>query len=200
VKQKLFFHAELTLRLPFVLGPLVVVSLIGAGCIYGTLNAYSHAVEPTSIVTATETPTPSPTSTKALPATAIPIETLPTPFDYTVAAGDTCETIASTFGMDPRCIIGENNLSLDCNDLVVGQVLKIPYSVPPPLCDIWPLCARVDVTVQADKTLSDIAYDYRVSIIDIKEFNGLFTDNVFVGQVLKIPLCRRYRIGTGYKE
>jgi len=43
----------------------------------------------------------------------------------------------------------------------------------------------VDITVQADQTLSGIALNYGVSMADIKEFNGLSTDNVFTGQTLK---------------
>ncbi|MCJ7431924.1 MAG: LysM peptidoglycan-binding domain-containing protein [Anaerolineales bacterium] len=192
---------EITLSLPAALGLLAIVLLIGAGGIYAALNAGGRVIEPTVVVTATETPTPSATPTETLPPTTIPTATLLPPFDYTINAGDTCGGIAFAFGINTQSIITLNNLPVACNNLVVGQVLKIPYPTPTalplatntldPIAAAIIDCEKVDVTVQADQTLSGIALNYGVSMADIKEFNGLSTDNVFTGQTLKIPLCKR---------
>ena len=192
---------EITLSLPAALGLLAVVLLIGAGSIYAALNAGGRVIVPTVVVTATETPTPSTTPTETLPATSTPTVTLQPPLEYTINAGDTCLGIALTFGVSSQSIIILNNLPVACNNLVVGQVLKIPYPTPTalpvatntlePAAATISACERVDITVQADQTLSSIALNYAVSMADIKEFNGLSTDNVFVGQILKIPLCKR---------
>jgi len=80
-------------------------------------------------------------------------------------------------------------------------VLKIPYPTPtiPPAATNTPLpidatkqaCETVPITVQDGDTLSTIALNYAVSPEAIKEFNGLTTDNVFIGSPLLIPLCMR---------
>jgi len=192
---------EITLSLPAALGLLAIVLLIGAGGIYAALNAGGRVIEPTVVVTSTETPTPSSTPTETLQPTAMPTATLLPPFDYTVNTGDTCLGIALAFGVNSQSIVVLNNLSAQCTNLVVGQVLKIPYPTPTalplatntlePAAATVSACERVDVTVQADQTLSGIALNYGVSMADIKEYNSLSTDNVFTGQIIKIPLCKR---------
>jgi hypothetical protein len=52
-------------------------------------------------------------------------------------------------------------------------------------------CETVAVTVQEGDTLSSIAANWAISMDSIKEFNGLTTDNVFVGNSLLMPLCMR---------
>jgi LysM repeat protein/ribosomal protein L40E len=192
---------EITLSLPAALGILAIVLVIGAGGIYAALNAGGRVIEPTPVPSPSETPTASATPTETLVPTSIPTATTQPPFDYTVASGDNCGSIAFAFGVSVQSVIVLNNLPVACNNLVVGQVLKIPYPTPtaPPQATntleaaaaTIAACERVDVTVQQDQTLSSIALNYGVSMADIKDFNGLSTDNVFVGQILKIPLCRR---------
>ena len=45
---------------------------------------------------------------------------------YTVESGDTCSDIAASFGVSVEDLIELNDLSADCTDLEVGQVLQIP--------------------------------------------------------------------------
>jgi hypothetical protein len=52
-------------------------------------------------------------------------------------------------------------------------------------------CEKVPITVQENDTLSSISLNYAVPMAEIKEFNGLTTDNVFLGQQLWVPLCKR---------
>jgi len=192
---------EITLGLPAALGLMAIILLIGAGVVYGVLNMGGRVVEPTAIPTATETVLPSPTATQASTLTPIPPPTELPPFDYTVAAGDTCSLIALNFGISVNSLIILNNLPVSCNNLYIGQVLKVPYPTPTPA----PLptntlppdeaakaeCEKVPITVQENDTLSSISLNYAVSMAAIKEYNGLSTDNVFLGQSLLIPLCER---------
>jgi LysM repeat protein len=192
---------EVTLSLPAALGLLVLFLAVGATVVYAGLSATQRVVNPTAIPTSTETaqPTPSPTDTQ-LP-TALPTATEQPPFEYTVASGDTCGGIAVTFGVSVQSVIILNNLPAACNNLTIGQKLKIPYPTATPLplptgtlepaAATQAACDKVELTVQENDTLSSIAANYAVSMQAIKDFNGLATDNVFLGQQLIIPLCAR---------
>ena len=192
---------EITLGLPAALGIMAIILLIGAGVVYGALNLGGRVVEPTPVPTATETSLPTVTATTVPTNTPIPTPTEQPPFDYTVAAGDTCSYIALQFQISVNSLIVLNNLPISCNNLVVGQVLKIPYPTPtpaplptntlPPEEAARAECEKVPITVQENDTLSSISLNYAVPMAAIKEFNGLSTDNVFLGQTLLIPLCER---------
>ncbi len=192
---------EVTLSLPVALGMLVLFLVVGAVIVYVGLSATKRVVNPTPVPSATATPTASATPTDTPLPTIAPTATVQPPFDYTVAAGDTCGGIAVTFGVSVQSIIILNNLPASCNNLVVGQKLKIPYPTATPLpqpTDTPPAatqtalaCQHVTITVNANDTLSSIALNYAVPIQAIKDYNGLSTDNVFVGQSLTIPLCAR---------
>ncbi|HUI89563.1 MAG TPA: LysM peptidoglycan-binding domain-containing protein [Anaerolineales bacterium] len=191
---------EVTLSLPIALGMLVLFLAVGAVVVYVGLNATKRIVNPTPVPTETETPTDSPTPTDTSLPTAQPTSTVQPPFTYTVAGSDTCSGIAYQFGVSVNSIIILNNLAATC-PLSVGQKLKIPYptATQPPLPTDTPqaadatkaACDHVVVTVQQNDTLSSIALNYAVPIQAIKDFNGLSTDNVFLGQSLTIPLCMR---------
>jgi len=192
---------EITLGLPAALGLMAIILLIGAGVVYGALNMGGRVVEPTAIPTPTETLLPTATATEVPTHTPVPTATEPPPFDYTVAAGDTCSLIALNFGISVNSLIILNNLPVSCNNLYIGQVLKVPYptATPAPLpTNTLPPeeaakaeCEKVSITVQENDTLSSISANYNVSMTAIKEYNGLSTDNVFLGQTLLIPLCER---------
>ncbi|HUH96071.1 MAG TPA: LysM peptidoglycan-binding domain-containing protein [Anaerolineales bacterium] len=191
---------EVTLSLPIALGLLVVFLAVGALVVYVGLNATKRIINPTPVPTDTATPTDSPTPTDTTLPTAQPTFTVEPPFTYTVAGNDTCSGIAYQFGVSVNSIIILNNLASSC-PLSVGQKLKIPYptATPPPLPTdtlvagdaTKAACDKVVVTVQQNDTLSSIALNYAVPIQAIKDFNGLSTDNVFLGQSLTVPLCMR---------
>ena len=195
---------EVTLSLPAALGFLALFIVIGAVVVYFGLRSGITGTtlnDPTAIPSPSETPTASLTPTETLIPSPIPSFTAIPPFDYTVAAGDNCGSIAFTFGVSVQSIIILNNLPASCNNLYVGQVLKVPYPTPTaaPLPTETPMagtqtalaCERVIVTVQENDSLSSIALNYAVPIQAIKDYNGLSTDNVFIGQSLTIPLCAR---------
>jgi len=194
---------EITLSLPAALGALVIVLLIGAAVVYLSLQAGigGNLEEPTAVLTPSETPTITPTGTEIPTSTLIPSETPLPPVDYTVRTGDTCGLIAATFGIRTDSIIILNNLSAQCF-VSVGQVLKIPYptSTPKPPDTAVPnegtqtaqACEKVPYTVQANDTISSISANYNVPQDAIKFYNGLSTDNVFLGTTIIIPLCERF--------
>lgn len=191
---------NITLSLPAALGFLALFIVIGAAVVFYGLRATNRVVEPTAIPSPTLTATASLTPTETLAPTDTPTITPQPPFTYKVAASDTCGGIAFTFGVSVQSIIILNNLASTC-PLSIGQELKIPYPTATPL----PLptntleavdatkaaCEKVVVTVQANDTLSSISLNYAVSMQAIKDWNGLSTDNVYVGQSLTIPLCAR---------
>lgn len=192
-----------TLSLPAIIGMLVVVIGIAVAVVIFSMRASAPegTFDAAETATPSETPTVTPTPTATLPPTDMPTPTRIPPFDYTVSAGDgTCSQIAFNFGISVQSIIIENNLPSNC-PISIGQVLKIPYptaTVPPP-ATATPLpvdatkqaCETVPITVQDGDTLSSIALNYAVAPDAIKEFNGLTTDNVYIGATLLIPLCRR---------
>ncbi len=192
---------EVTLSLPVALGLLVLFLVVGATVVYVGLSATKRVVVPTQVPTQTETATASATPTDTQLPTLAPTATVQPPFDYTVAAGDTCGGIAITFGVNVQSIIILNNLSAQCTNLVVGQKLKVPYPTPTalpvatntlqPADATKAACEKVNVTVQANDSLSSIAANYAVPMQAIKDFNGLSTDNVFIGQTIVVPLCAR---------
>lgn len=195
---------EVTLSLPAALAAIVIVLLIGAvGVYFGLQSGLGPAslVTPTAEGTTTATATITPTATELPTGTAIPTETPLPPFDYTVREGETCGVIAATFKISVQSIIIQNQLSSECF-VSVGQVLKIPYPTatpaPPPTeipnsaTQTAQACEKVIYTVQANDTLSTISLNYNVPQDAIKFYNGLSTDNVFIGQNLTIPLCERF--------
>lgn len=191
---------EITLNLPAALGIVAIILLVGAAIVFFGLRAGGRVVEPTPVASPTETPTASAVPTATLLPTEIPTSTPLPPIDYVVHAGDTCGGIAFTFGVSVQSIIVMNNLPATC-PLSEGQALKVPYPTPtpPPAATTTPLpaeatvqaCDKVAITVQENDTLSSISLNYAVSMAAIKDFNGLATDSVYVGQPLLIPLCMR---------
>jgi LysM repeat protein len=192
-----------TLSLPVAVGILAVVVILVGVVSFISLRASAPegTFDTVETATPTETPTVTPTVTATLLPTDIPTATIQPPFDYTVSAGDgTCGFIAAQFRVSVQSIIIANNLPASC-PISVGQLLKIPYptaTVPPPPTSTPPeadqtkiACETVPITVQDGDTLSTIAANYAVPPEAIKEFNGKTTDNVFIGENLLIPLCKR---------
>ena len=196
---------EVTLSLPAAVGILAVVIIVAAAIMFFVLRTSGGGsgdpLAPAESPTPSLTPTASQPPTATSPATDIPTATPQPPFEYKVSEGDgSCSQLAFNFGVSVQSIIIENNLPSTC-PISVGQILKIPYptpTIPPPATSTsLPVdatknaCETVPITVQDGDTLSSISLNYAVPMAAIKEFNGLTTDNVFVGSNLLIPLCMR---------
>ncbi len=195
---------EITLSLPAALGLLALFLIVGAALVFVVLRATGGTASPgqtQATLTPTLTPTLTVTPTEAATDTPVPTSTNLPPIPYTVKTGDTCSSIVLAFGgVSVQSLIILNNLSASCT-LSVGQEIKVPYptATPAPQATSTALpedatrqaCDQVLYTVQNNDTLSSISANYRVSADDIRSFNGLASDTVFLGMPLKIPLCKR---------
>ena len=192
---------EVTLSLPVALLVLAGFLVIGAAVLYFTLQGTHQIQAPTPIPSPTITPTFTYTPTETLIPTDTPTLTPEPPIDYTVQAGDSCGAIASLYNSSVAAIISLNSLNSTCTNLRIGQKIKVPRPTPTPLppatatlesaAATRAACETVQYTPQANDTLSSIASNYGISMQAIKDFNGLSTDTVFIGVVLRIPLCMR---------
>lgn len=97
-------------------------------------------------------------------------------FAYTVRAGDTLWLLANRFGTTVDAIKRLNGLNSDI--LQIGQVLRIPLEQS---------SSYFDYTVRAGDTLWLLANRYGTTVDAIKQLNGLTSDNLQIGQVLRIP-------------
>ncbi len=96
---------------------------------------------------------------------------------YTVKTGDTLTAIAAQFSTTPEQIMAWNGLSSDM--IYIGQVLRIGGSPAP-------AGSAGSHTVQAGETLFSIAVRYNTSVATIKMWNGLTSDIIYTGQVLRV--------------
>ncbi len=96
---------------------------------------------------------------------------------YTVQPGDTLYSIARNFGVSVNDIIDANNLN--SNILTVGDILTIPAVGSNP--------TSITYIVKKGDNLYTIAEKYNVDVESIKDLNNLNTNNLSIGQQLKIP-------------
>ena len=97
-------------------------------------------------------------------------------FLYTVVLGDTLYSIATRFGTDINSLKSINNLT--SNLLNIGQTLKIPSKSS---------SSNIDYIVIRGDSLYSIAKKYNTTVDKIKSLNNLNSNNLTIGQILKIP-------------
>ncbi len=95
---------------------------------------------------------------------------------YVVQPGDSLWIIAQRYGTTVDAIKRLNGLSGDM--LNIGQVLKIPAGQAP---------GYIEYTVRTGDTLWLLSRRYNTTVDAIKQLNGLSSDMLSIGQVLKIP-------------
>lgn len=96
---------------------------------------------------------------------------------YTVQAGDSLWLIAQRYQTTVDVIKQLNGLSGDM--LNIGQVLKIPYSQG---------TSSFSYTVQPGDSLWIIARRFGTTVEAVRQLNGLSSDMLDIGQVLRIPV------------
>ena len=116
----------------------------------------------------------------------IPNQPTDTTTTYTVKAGDSLWKIANQYGVTVDDIISANNLTT--TTLQIGQVLTIPTGTTP----VPPQENYTNYTVKAGDSLWKIANQYTTTVDAIKQLNNLTSNNLSVGQVLKIPTKENY--------
>ena len=119
---------------------------------------------------------------------------MPKYINYTIKKGDTLYSIAKANNIDVDVIIKDNGLG--SNSLSIGQVLKI--RVPSDNGEIIEECfgedyvpettnETINYTVKKGDNLYSIARKFNTSVSKIKEINNISSNNLSIGQVLKIP-------------
>ncbi|MBQ7105161.1 MAG: LysM peptidoglycan-binding domain-containing protein [Bacilli bacterium] len=104
---------------------------------------------------------------------------------YTVVVGDSLYAIARKYNTTVDEIKRLNNLT--SNNLSIGQVLKIPSSVN---------SNNITYTVISGDSLYAIARKYNTTVDEIKRLNNLTSNNLSIGQVLKIPSSNNNNINS----
>ena len=97
---------------------------------------------------------------------------------YTVISGDTLYSIARRYNTTVDAIKNLNKLTT--NNLSIGQVLKIPSTTNGN--------NFITYTVTNGDTLYSIARKYNTTVDAIKSLNNLTTNNLSIGQILKIKI------------
>lgn len=98
---------------------------------------------------------------------------------YTVKAGDTLYGISNQFGVSVTELAKVNNIK--GNTLQIGQILNIPGTSGTNPNNMFMY------TVQKGDSLYKIANKYNTTVNAIKSLNYLISDNLSIGQVLRIP-------------
>lgn len=98
---------------------------------------------------------------------------------YIVQPLDTLYGISNKFGVSIDEVRNINNLSSDI--LTVGQMLLVPKGYDIVDTDI------INYVIKSGDTLYSIANKYGVSVNDLMQINNLISDNLTIGQILKIP-------------
>lgn len=116
--------------------------------------------------------------------------TKPSYSTYTVKKGDSLYSIARKYGVDVNTIMKDNGLKT--NVLAIGQVLNIrtpKEEVNVLECygeEYTPKPNYVIYTVKAGDNLYSIAKKYNTDVASIKRKNNLTSNNLSIGQQLKI--------------
>ena len=107
---------------------------------------------------------------------------------YVVKSGDSLYKIAGNYGVTVDALKNANNLT--SNLLSIGQILVIPNGSSTP---------SQTYSVQAGDTLYKIANSYGITVDALKSFNNLTSNNLSIGQILRIPAStsRTYTVKSG---
>lgn len=105
-------------------------------------------------------------------------------FMYTVQKGDSLYKIAQKYNTTVNDIVSLNNLK--STNLSIGEVLRIPETYTKEEDMILP--EYINYTVKKGDTLYSIALNNNISVDTIKKDNALTSNNLNIGQVLKIRI------------
>lgn len=103
---------------------------------------------------------------------------------HKVIAGQTLYSLSRRYGTSVTDIKSKN--AELANGLQVGQTILIPYNKP--VNEANPTSASTHV-VKTGETLFSISRQYNVNVEDIKKLNGLTSNELSIGQTLKISVA-----------
>ncbi len=185
------------------------VVLLGALLLQGCKRTVEPPLQPdqTSSLPPIVEPVPAPPPTQAvispLPPTPPPTQTIVTPqpppgtevptlagTEHVVVKGDTFGKLAKQYKVSTKAI-ADANPGVDSTKLKIGQKLKIPpasANAPAPTTSTGPAASTERIyTVKSGDVLFKIAQANGVSVKQLRSANNLKTDQIKVGQKLKIP-------------
>lgn len=96
---------------------------------------------------------------------------------YVVKSGDSLYKIANQYATTVNELKALNNLTT--NNLQIGQVLKVPTETVSTESNTY--------TVKSGDSLYKIASRYGTTVSNLKSINNLVSDNLQIGQVLRVP-------------
>ncbi len=108
---------------------------------------------------------------------------------YTVQSGDTLWTISRKYGLTVNELKVLNNLT--SNTLSIGQILKISSTTSSTDTD-----TNTTYIVKSGDSLWKIAQNYNTTVDKIKTLNNLTSNNLSIGQTLKIPITEETSSST----
>jgi LysM repeat protein len=143
-------------------------------------NPPTPVVTPSAVLTPTPVPVPLP-----------PPEPIPVGTEHVVVKGDSFYTLAKKYNVSSKAI-AEANPGVDSAKLKIGQKLKIPAGTPSSVSTVSANGNSANgsdktYTVKSGDTLMKIAKDSGVTLKSLRSANNLKTDQIKVGQKLKIP-------------
>ncbi|MCI9084397.1 MAG: LysM peptidoglycan-binding domain-containing protein [Bacilli bacterium] len=109
------------------------------------------------------------------------IPVVPSGNTYTVKAGDSLWSIANKYGITVNELKSLN--ALTSNNLQVGQILTVPGAGTPS----QPTPGGNTYTVKNGDSLWSIAQKYNTTVNTLKSLNGLTSNDLQIGQILKLP-------------
>ncbi|CAG9606392.1 LysM peptidoglycan-binding domain-containing protein [Pseudoneobacillus rhizosphaerae] len=98
---------------------------------------------------------------------------------YTIKSGDSLSLIAKNYNTTVNELKSINNLTSDM--IYVGQVLKVPNGTTTPEAK-----GSTTYTVKSGDSLWRIATNNNLTVTQLKSYNNLTTDSIYVGQVLQL--------------
>ncbi len=104
--------------------------------------------------------------------------------NYVVKSGDNLWNLANKYNTTVFEIMKVNNLVN--SNLTIGQTLRIPTNFKEEVIETLPIF--VEYIVKTGDSLYKIANEFSTTVDEIKKENNLTTNNLYVGQVLKIKV------------
>ncbi|KAF5388825.1 hypothetical protein D9757_005625 [Collybiopsis confluens] len=109
--------------------------------------------------------------------------------NYSVVAGDTCNSIAAKFSVTTPALEATNpTIDVNCDNLFIGEKLCIPATSPPPPPPP-PTCAS-NYTVKSGDVCISIANQFKITSAQLENANPSIDAacaNLQIGEVLCIP-------------
>jgi len=178
-----------------IVGVIIIVTVASGGKPFAGIFA-TKVPTPTVTYTPTATQptsTPSVTPTITQTPTLAPSPTASGPMLYEVQEDDTCWGIAQAFNVELLVLLAINNFPSNSCPIAPGQQIIIPapgsqLPTATPVPSDLPRGTEIQYTVQPNDSLAIIAAKFNSTVASIKTLNGLTSDNISIGDTLRIQV------------